>query len=80
MVYNRYMKQLTDIRNNKKIKRCELATMINMRYSNYCTIERSEDELTLENIIALATELNVPFYELIDNESTRKIAKTIRLI
>lgn len=53
--------------------------MINMRYSNYCTLERKSIELSLDYLVTIATECDVPFYELIDDPYIREIAKTIRI-
>lgn len=74
------MKALIKLREEKHLSRKDISAMINMRYSNYCILERKELELPLDYLVTIATECNVPFYDLIDDPYVRNIAKTIRII
>ena len=74
------MKARIKLREEKNLSRSDIATMINMRYSNYCILERKDLELPLDYLVTIATECNVPFYELIDNPNIKEIAKTIKII
>lgn len=73
------MQSLVELRQKKNLSRKDISSMINMRYSNYCTLERKSIELSLDYLVTIATECDVPFYELIDDPYIREIAKTIRI-
>lgn len=74
------MEALIRLREKKNISRKEISSKINMRYSNYCTLERSNVELPFEHILTIATEYDIPFYELIDDPYTKQMAKTIKIV
>ena len=74
------MKALIELRKQKQLSRKDIANMINMRYSNYCILERKELELPLDYLIAISTECNVPYYDLIDDPYVKEIAKSINLV
>ena len=77
---NSYMNALVKLREQNNLTRKEIAAMLNIRYSNYCTLERSNVELPLDYVVLIATEFNIPFYELIEDEYARNIAKTIKIV
>ena len=74
------MNALQTLRKNNSMTASAMSSSLNMKYSTYCNIEKNRDELSLDQLLAIATTFNVPLSDLIDDPQIRQIAKQTAII
>ena len=59
-------RRIRELRESKGLKQCELAEKLNMEPSNLTRIENGKQLPKIENILKIASQLDVPEYDLFD--------------